>query len=308
MAQHTQSPDSFLNTRFITSISVRKFLGWALILGLVFITIFPFYWMFRTSLTNPKAIFQDTKSLMPVDATLENFQRVLGLVDIKTAQAAGGAGQSLNFLLFLRNTVIVALLTTVGQVSFSAMAAYAFARLRFPFRNQLFFVYLMGLMIPGVVLLIPNFVFIKNMGWIDTFQGIVAPAFLMSPFAVFFLRQFFLSLNQELIEAAKLDGAGQFAIFWRVALPLSSAPLMTLAILTFIGSWNDYLWPLLVGKSENVRVLTVALGVFRSQSPGGTPDWAGLMAGSSLAIIPTLILFVFLGRRVVDSIQFSGFK
>jgi multiple sugar transport system permease protein len=105
-----------------------------------------------------------------------------------------------------------------------------------------------------------------------------------------------------------IDGATSFGIFWLIALPLIRGPLLTLALLTFIGSWNEYLWPLLVGKSEEVRVLTVALGVFKSQRPQGSPDWAGLMAGTLVSMIPTVLLFVFFGRKVVDSIQFSGFK
>ncbi|MCZ7543201.1 MAG: carbohydrate ABC transporter permease [Anaerolineae bacterium] len=151
-----------------------------------------------------------------------------------------------------------------------------------------------------MVLLIPNFVFVRNLSWVGTYQGIVAPVFLMTPFAVFYLRQFFLSLSNEITEAAILDGASQFGIFWRIAVPLSKSALITLAILTFLGSWNDYLWPLIVGRNENVRVLTVALGIFRSQTPQGAPDWGGLMAATSLAIIPSLVIFVVLGRKIID--------
>lgn len=196
----------------------------------------------------------------------------------------------------------------VGQTVFSSMAAYAFARLKFPFREQIFFIYLTGLMVPGIVLFIPNFVLIRQLGWIGTIQGIVAPAFLMTPFAVFFMRQFFISLNRDLEEAALLDGATAFGVFWRVALPLMRGPLLTLGLLTFIGAWNEYLWPFLVGRDQEVRVLTVALNVFKSQTPQGAPDWAGLMAGTVISIVPTILLFIFFGRRVVDSIQFSGFK
>jgi multiple sugar transport system permease protein len=202
----------------------------------------------------------------------------------------------------------VSTLVSVGQVAFSSLAAYAFARLRFPFRDRLFFIYITGLMVPGVVLLIPNFVFVRNLGWVSTFQGIVAPTFLMTPFAVFFMRQFFLSLSHEITEAAVLDGASQFAIFWRIAVPLSKSAIITLTILTFLGSWNDYLWPLIVGRGEEVRVLTVALGIFRSQTPQGAPDWTGLMAATTLAIIPSLAIFLVMGRKIIDSIQFSGFK
>jgi multiple sugar transport system permease protein len=131
------------------------------------------------------------------------------------------------------------------------------------------------MMIPGVVTLIPNFILIRDLKWLDTFQGIMAPGFLMTPFTVFFLRQFFLGINHELEEAATLDGAGIPIIFWRVALPLSVPALSTLAILQFIATWNDYLLPFLVGKKEAVRVLTVALAIFQSQTPQGAPDWVG---------------------------------
>lgn len=291
--------------------SLGTIAAWVVIALLLLITFFPFLWVIRTALTNPDAIFSDTSSLFPVDATLSNFERVLGLVDATSAVGEGATNVSvgvLDFWLYLRNTIIVAGSITLGQTLFSAMSAYAFARFHFPFRDKLFVIYLTGLMVPGIVLFIPNFVVIRQLGWIGTFQGIIAPGFLMTPFAVFFMRQFFLGLNTELEEAALLDGATKFGVFWRIALPLMRGPLLTLAVLTFIGSWNDYLWPLLVGRDESVRVLTVALGIFRQQTPQGAPDWAGLMAGAGLTIVPTLILFIFFGRRVVDSVQFSGFK
>jgi len=248
------------------------------------------------------------KSLAPVGFTLINFARVLGQVDTATAVAAGGSGQQINFWLFLRNSIIVAVLVVVGQTFFSALAAYAFARLRFPFRDKIFFLYITALMIPGIVTLIPNFLLIRQLEWDNTFVGIIAPTFLMSPFAVFFLRQFFLGINRELEEAASIDGASKFGIFWRIIIPMSGPPLATLAILTFVTTWNAYLWPFLVGKDEGVRVLTVALAIFRSQTPQGAPDWTGLMAATIVSMVPTLVLFLLLGRRVVNNIQFTGFK
>ena len=281
---------------------------WAIVVLLILITLFPIYWLVRTALTDPRLVYAEPSALFPPEATLFNFRRILGLVSTEEAVAAGGAGQSINFFLFLRNSLIVATAITLGQVTFSATAAYAFARLRFPFRNQIFYFYIAALMIPAIVTLIPNFILIRNFGWLNTFAGIVAPYFLMTPFAVFFLRQFFLGINKEIEEAARIDGASRFSIFFRIVLPISQPPLVTLGIITFITAWNEYLWPLTVGKDESVRVLTVALGVFRSQTPQGAPDWTGLMAGTTLAVIPTVILFLFLGRRVLDSIQFTGFK
>ncbi|MEM6285218.1 MAG: carbohydrate ABC transporter permease, partial [Chloroflexota bacterium] len=258
-------------------------------------------------------VYSETASLLPVETTLFNFQRVLGTLDSTALVGeevvnANITTAELNFWIFLRNSFIVSALITFGQTIFSTAAAYAFARIKFPFRDVIFFTYLTGLMVPAIVLFIPNFVLIRQLGWIGTYQGLVAPFFLMTPFAVFFMRQFFLSLNKDLEEAATLDGATKFGIFWRVALPLIRGPILTLAILTFIQSWNEYLWPLLVGFNEDVRVLTVALGVFREQTPQGAPDWTALMAGTAVGIVPTILIFIFFGRKVVDSIQFSGFK
>lgn len=281
---------------------------WGIVVMILLVTLFPFWWVLRTALTDPQQVYTNTTAMFPDEPTVFNFQRALGMVDISESLARGGSGQTLNFWLYLRNSVIVSTTITAGQVFFSSLAAYAFARLRFPFRNQIFFLFVTGLMIPGIVLLIPNYILMQNIGWIGTFQGIIAPAFLMTPLSVFFMRQFFLGQSAEIEEAALLDGANRFTLFWRIGLPLAGPALATIAILTFVGSWNDYLWPLVVGRSEDVRVLTVALGQFRSQQQTSLPDWSGLMAAATLMIIPTLCLFLVLGRRVVNSIQYSGFR
>jgi len=281
---------------------------WTAVVVITLVTLFPFYWCARTALTFPRAVYSRPTSFLPPQLTFGNFQRVLGLVDAATPVKLGGSGQKINFFIFLRNSIVVSILITVGQTFFSAAAAYAFARLHFPLSRQIFGVYLSALMVPGIVLLIPNFILIKTMGWLDTYQGIAAPAFFMSPFAVFFLRQFFLGMNKELEEAALVEGAGRVRIFFQIAIPLSMTAIATLAIITFIYSWNDYLWPLLIGKKESVRMLTVALGVFRQQGAQNAPDWAGLMAGTTLAILPTLVLFLAVGKRVINSIGFTGFR
>lgn len=296
---------------FFSNLKPGKVALWIFIALLVFVTLFPFYWVVRTALLEPKTVFSNPSDLLPANPTLFNFERVLGLIDPSTLvgqDTTGISAGTLNFWTYLRNSFIVSGAITLGQTFFSAMAAYAFARMKFPLRDQIFFLYLTSLMVPGIVLTIPNFVFIRQLGWIGTFQGIIAPFFLMSPFAVFFMRQFFMSLNKDLEEAAVLDGCTVLGVFWRISLPLIQGPLLTLGLLTFVGSWNEYLWPFLVGREEEVRVLTVALNVFKSQTPQGAPDWAGLMAGTVVGIVPTIILFIFFGRRVVDSIQFSGFK
>lgn len=288
--------------------SAGRIVAWIVLGLLIIITLFPFWWIVRTSLSNPRQLFVDTTSMLPARFTLNNYARVLGMMSTSEAVAAGGSGQTINFLLYLRNSLIVTTSLVTGQISFSALAAYAFARLNFPLRDKIFTLYIAALMIPAVVMLIPNFVLIRTLGWLNTFQGIIAPAFLMTPFSVFFFRQFFLGINREIEESAKLDGASLFGIFIKIVVPMSVPPITTLAILAFLSHWNDYLWPLLIGKDESVRVLTVALGIFRTQTPQGAPDFAGLMAGAVVSMVPTLLLYFLAGRKAIDSIQFSGIK
>jgi multiple sugar transport system permease protein len=285
-----------------------KFLFVIITVLLVFISLFPLVWVVRMSFTPNKIIAGYPSALIPPEFSLSNFARVFGLITGQDAVKLGGSGQSLNFFQFLFNSLVISTVMTISQVFFSALGAYAFARLRFPGRKFLFNVYLSALMVPAIVMMIPNFILVKDLGWLNTYMGILAPSLLMTPFAVFFLRQFFLGINKELEEAAIIDGAGRFRIFFRIILPMSQTALATLAIITFINQWNDYLWPLIVGKDIGSRMLTVALGVFRSQTPNGNPDWGGLMAGTVLAIVPTLVLFVAFGKKVVNSIGFSGFR
>jgi multiple sugar transport system permease protein len=288
--------------------SWQRALAWTAMILLIIVTLFPFYWMLRTALSTQRALPTDPGSLLPVDFTLGAFKRVLGLSTVAEAQAEGGSGASINFWLYLRNSVIFATTVTVFQVFFSAMAAYAFARLRWPGRDLVFFLFLTALMVPPIFTQLPNFILIRDLGLLNTFAGMVLPFAFMTPFAVFFLRQFFLGISREVEEAAMIDGAGHFRIFFRLILPMSAAPVTTLAILTYIQYWNEYFWPLIVAQEDNVRVLTVALGIFRSQTPQGSPDWAGLMAATLVATIPILILFMIFGRKIVNSIQFSGIK
>jgi multiple sugar transport system permease protein len=274
----------------------------------VLVTVFPFYWMVRTALTPSADLFTDAGSLWPHHPTLINFARVVGLVGPERARAAGGSGAQINFLWYTLNSIIYSGLIAGAQTFCCAMAGYAFARLRFPGRDLLFGVIVAALMVPPIFTLLPNFSLVKDLGLINTFAGMVAPTLLMTPFAVFFLRQFFLSIPREVEEAALLDGAGRWGIFFRVVVPMSRGPLITIALTTTVWAWKDFLWPLLVGREEQTRVLTVALGVFLQQSPNTQPDWTGLMAGSTLSVLPVLILLIFLGKRLVQSLNFTGIK
>ncbi len=306
--QEAARPAVAAATRPRRRVNPGRMLAWAVLIALILVTLFPFWWVLRTALSNNRSLGTNPGSLLPVDFTLGAFKRVLGLSTVAEAQAEGGSGASVNFLRALLNSIVFATLVTAGQVFFCAMAAYAFARLRFPGRDKLFFLFLTALMIPPIFITLPNFVLIKQLHLLNTYPGIAAPFFFMTPFAIFFLRQFFLGIPRELEEAAMLDGAGRFRIFARVITPMAAPALATLAILTYITAWGEYLWPLLVGSEEKVRVLTVALSVFRTQTPQGSPDWAGLMAATFVAALPMMILFAIFGRRVVNAIQFSGIK
>ena len=288
--------------------SWRRVGAWTLVVVAVVVTVAPFLWMLRTALSSNAALASNASNLLPADFSLGAFKRVLGLQTPEEAIAEGGSGAAINFWLYLRNSIIFATVTTAGQVFFSAMAAYAFSRLRWPGRNVVFGLFLATMMVPPIFTALPNFLMIKNLGLLNSFAGLALPFLFMTPFAIFFLRQFFLSMSREVEEAAMLDGAKHVRIFFQIVLPNAAAPLATLALLTFIGQWNEYFWPLLVGQDESVRVLTVGLGVFKSQSPQGAPDWSGLMAATLIAALPVLLLFIAFGKRVVNSIGFSGIK
>lgn len=303
----TSNPQELVETRKRAP-SVGRIVAWVILVLIIVITLFPVWWVLRTAFSGENQVFQNPNSLLPTGTTLRNFARVLGFMTRQQAIAAGGSGETFNFLVALRNSVVVTGSIVIGQTFFSALAAYAFARLRFFGRDALFFVYVTGLMVPPVVTLIPNFVLIHSLGWLNTFPGLIAPYFLMTPFAVFFLRQFMLGLPDELEEAAILDGARPFTIFLRIVLPVSQTALLTLAIVVFFQSWNNFLWPFIVGRKEAIRVLTAALAIFQTQTPQGAPDWTGLMAGTALSMVPSILFLVFAGRRVVESLQFSGLK
>lgn len=288
--------------------SVGRVLAWTAMIAVIAVTLFPFYWILRTALSSNGAISADPTSLLPTGFSLGGFERVFGLQSTEEALAQGGSGAAINFWQYLLNSVVTATMITVGQVFFSAGAAYAFARLRWPGRDKVFGVFLAGLMVPTIFTLLPNFTLIKSLGLVDTLLGIALPSMLMTPFAVFFLRQFFLGISREVEEAALIDGAGKVRVFFRLVLPMASAPIATLAVLTYITAWNDYFWPLMVSYTDSSRVLTVALGVFKSQTPQSGTDWAGLMAATLVAALPMIVLFVVFAKRIVNSIGFSGIK
>lgn len=289
-------------------LTVGRIIGWAFMLIILFITLFPFYWILRTALSSNSMLATNPDSLLPVGTNLGGFGRVFGKQDVATAVAQGGSGASMNFWRYLLNSVVVATMITAVQTLSCAMAAYAFARLKWRGRDTIFAIFLGAMMIPSIFALLPNFVLMKHLHLIDTLLGIMLPTLLISPFAVFFLRQFFMNISREVEEAALIDGASKTRVFWQLVLPMSSAPIATLALLTYITAWNEYFWSLMISYTDKSRVLTVALGVFRAQSPQSGTDWSGLMSATLVSALPMLILFACFAKRIVNSIGFNGIK
>jgi ABC-type glycerol-3-phosphate transport system permease component len=305
-AQAAAAPETRTRTR--RKLPIGKTVAWIYLSVFLVITLFPFYWILRTALSNNYALIANPTSLLPVGFTLGPFLRVLGLATPAEAIAEGGSGASIDLALFVRNSVIYATVLTVVVVFCSLLAAYAFARLQWRGRNIVFSIFLAALMIPGIMTLLPNFVLIHDLGLTNSFAGLILPGALFSAFNIFFLRQFMLGLSTEIEEAALIDGLGPFKLLFRITIPLTIGPITTLSLLTFINAWNDYFWPLLIANDPNVRPLTVALGVFKQASPQTQPDYAGLMAAALVAALPMLALFMIFGKRIVNSIGFTGIK
>jgi ABC-type glycerol-3-phosphate transport system permease component len=285
-----------------------RVLAWIYLAVIVLVTVFPFYWILRTALSDNYALLGNPSSLLPVDFTWGPFKRVLGLATAEESLAEGGSGATLDLGRYLVNSIVYATASTFLVVLFSLLAAYAFARLHWRGRDFVFGLFLAALMVPGILTLLPNFVLVRDLGLLNTFAGMILPYGLFSAFNIFFLRQFMLGLSAETEEAALIDGAGRMRILFGITIPMTSGPITTLSILGFIGMWNDYFWPLLVTTDESVQPLTLALAVFKQSSPQSQPDWAGLMAATLVAALPMLLLFMVFGRRIVNSIGFTGLK
>jgi multiple sugar transport system permease protein len=288
--------------------NLARWSGYAVLALFAVISLGPIWIAVKTALSDSRTLFSGASSFLPQDPTLFNILRVLGFANPADPRLAQMSYGKIDFFRALVNSAIFTVLAVVPQIACSALAAYAFARLRFRGRRLIFFLFLAATMIPGVVLFIPNFILIKDLGWLNTYQGMAAPYALMTPFAVFFIRQMFLSTPRELEECARIDGASYVSIFFRIVLPFHRSALATLTIITSLSAWNEFFWPFLVGRSETVRVMAVAINAFRQQQAGGTPDWSGLMACTVLGLVPIAVLLVLFGRKVVESFQYAGPK
>lgn len=268
--------------------SLVRLLSHLFLLAGAFLSAMPFLWMVTTSLKSSGALYQPPL-LIPTHFEWRNYLE---------------AWQAAPFPRFFLNSALMTIGITLGQTLFSAMAGYAFARLKFPGRNVLFFLVLGTMMIPFPVTLIPSFLIVANLGWLDTYQALIIPR-IVSAFAIFLFRQFFLSIPLELEEAAIMDGASRFTIFLRVILPLSGPVIAASAIFSFLFAWNDFLWPLIVTNSTEMRPIQVGLAFFQGQY--GT-FWTLLMAATVLAILPAILAFLLAQRRFIEGITSSGLK
>lgn len=260
-----------------------------LILGIILL-VGPFIWMVLGSFKTTGELRSVPPTWWPENPTLSNYQ------DLFERQ---------NFLRFFINSSVVALFVTAGNVVFCSMLGYALAKLEFPGKKILFAVVLATLMVPGVVTFMPLFVMVANMGLVNTHAGMILP-FLAGAFGVFLMRQFIGGIPDELLDAARVDGAGEHYIFWRIVMPLCGPALATLTILTFLASWNSFLWPLVVATSQDMFTLPVAIAFLAT---GQTEtNVALLMAGSVVVIMPVIVVFILLQRHFTQGIAMTGIK
>lgn len=261
-----------------------------LILALFGLTmIFPFLWMLSTSLKDPSHIFTSSIQLWPKPIVWKNYLE---------------AWHAIPFGRFYVNSIIVSIAVTAGQVFTSSLAAYAFARLKFPGRDKLFFSYLATMMIPGMVTLIPVFILLKMLNWLDTYKALILPG-IFSAYGTFMLRQFFMTLPTDLEDAAKIDGCSLWRIYWQIILPLSKPALSTLAMFTFLGNWQSFFWPLVVTSSERMKTLPIGLSYFQDMY---TTNWTLLMAASVIVLAPALLVFILNQRFITQGIAMTGMK
>jgi len=254
-----------------------------------FLTLFPYLLVVLTTFKTRSDLFSTKPWLPAVPPSTDSLRRL----------ADSG------FLTYVGHTALMTAVLTVGQLIFTTFAAYAFARMEFRGRELLFWCYLATMMVPNVVTMIPLFLIMRQIHMVNTWFGLLAPYILGTPYGIFLMRQFFRTIPTDLEDAARVDGAGPLAILWRILLPLSRPALGTLAIITTVQSWNNFLWPLIISSSDNNKVATVAIASLR-QSIGG--DYNLMMAGSLVTLLPMVVIFLSFQRFIVRSVVLTGLK
>ena len=254
---------------------------------LALMTVFPLFWMISTAFKEPADVF--SMSLVPEAPTLKNFVYVFTEV---------------NFLRYLFNTLVVSASVTLIALLFHSMSGYALARLRFPGREVIFLTMFSTFLVSLPVIIVPLFILVRTLGMLNSYAGLIVPA-IFNAFGIFLLRQYYLSIPRELEEAAVIDGAGYWRIYWSLILPLSRPLLSSLAILFFLSNWNAFLWPLTITSDQNLWMVQVGIAAFKGQY---SASWNYIMAASTIVAAPTLILFLIFQRQIMDSIKTSGLK
>ncbi|TSB47458.1 carbohydrate ABC transporter permease [Alkalicoccobacillus porphyridii] len=272
----------------LTSFIVR----YSLLVAVSALMLLPFVWMLTTSLKDPNQIFSFPPTFIPNPIQFGSYIEVLS---------------STYFLQQMFNSIYIGALVTIGTVMLASMAGYAFARIPFKGRNVMFLLFLSVMMIPGEVTIIPLFLFMRELGWIDTHMPLILiPIFgAGGAFGIFVMRQFFRQVPAELEDAAKIDGCSRFRIFLQIMLPLSKPALATVTIFTFLTNWNEFLEPLIFINSRELMTLPLALSLFTDEA--GT-DWSSLMSASVLATLPVLLVFFFAQKQFIESLAMSGSK
>lgn len=255
----------------------------------VIITLAPFIWMVSASLMPEGGANQFPPKLFPRNPTIEHYQRLF---------------DQMNIVRYFLNSIIVTLSITFISLLFNSMAGFAFAKYRFPGKNKLFKLLLSAMVIPAQVTMLPLFLMLNRMGLINTYWGIIIPG-MASIYGIFLIRQYIISIPDSLIEAARIDGANDFYIYWRLIIPLAKPILVTLALFTFMGAWNDFLWPLIVLTRDSMYTLPVALANLMGEH---AQDTELMMAGSVLTIIPVLIVFLALQKYYIQGIMIGSVK
>jgi multiple sugar transport system permease protein len=265
---------------------VRTLVLYALMIAVGVVMFLPFLWMLSTSLKDNQAIFTIPPVWIPETLRWENYAAVF---------------ERMPFLAYLRNTTFITVFSIVGTVLTSSMVAFAFAVLRWPGRDALFIFVLATMMLPLHVIMIPLFVIFKELGWLNTYLPLIVPAFLGGgAFNIFLMRQFFLTIPTELFDAARIDGCSEWRLYWSIAMPLARPALITVAILTFMFSWNDFLGPLIYLSDQMKNTLALGLALFVGQH---ATEWSVLMAASVLMMIPLILLFFFFQRYMMSGMK-----
>lgn len=274
-----------------TNFTVNKTATVLVMVLLIVTSVLPFLWMLSTSFKSQEYILQSTPQFIPENISFESYTQLADRIDLPRT---------------MFNSMFVAIMGLTGQLIVASMAAYAFARLEWRGRDTVFFLYLATLMIPSVVLIIPQFILVRSLGWVNTFMALIIPG-LFSPFSTFLLRQAFKGIPKDFDEAAVIDGANHFTIFWRIILPMVKPTLATLALLGFMDRWNDYLWPLFVARRPEVITLPVALAGLQG-GPRALTEWNMVMAGAVVTVLPILVVYIFTQRWFTQGVMSSGLK